>query len=292
MPASAAVNDVVDAIENAGPLDTVARGVRRVVRAALRPQALKDLLHGVPLGHPLHPMLTDVPIGTWTAAAVLDLLPGGGPAATVLVGTGLAAVTPTVVSGWADWSELHEAQQRVGLVHAAANGLAAGLYALSLSARLRGKPVRGRALGFAGLAAVTAGGYLGGHLSYRQAAGANHAEDVARTFPAGWQPVGALAEIPEGRFTARTVAGVDLVVLRRGQAIDVLAGRCSHLSGPLADGEFVAIGGEGCVVCPWHGSTFRLSDGAVVHGPATAPQPRFETRVDGGRLEVRLTGTD
>jgi nitrite reductase/ring-hydroxylating ferredoxin subunit/uncharacterized membrane protein len=290
MPATTAVNGVVDAIENAGPLDSVARAVRKAVTALIRPRALKDVLHGVPLGHPLHPMLTDIPIGMWSAAAVLDAMPGTQPAATALVATGLLAVPPTALAGWTDWSDLHEQQQRVGLVHAAANLIGAGLYTLSLSARLRGRPMRGRLLGYAGLTAVGVGGYLGGHLSYRQAAGANHSEDVPHLFPAGWQPAGEVDTLPEGELVRREVAGVDLLVMRRGSAIDVLANRCSHLSAPLSDGSFTVAKGQGCVVCPWHGSTFRLSDGAVIHGPATAPQPVFRTRVSNGALEVMLPG--
>lgn len=290
MPATTSVTGVVDAIENAGPLDGAVRGARKVVRAVIRSHGLKDLLHGVPLGHPLHPMLTDIPIGTWTAAAVLDALPGTLPAATVLVATGLAAAGPTAVAGWNDWAELHPQQQRVGLVHAAANITGVVLYAVSLGARLRGKSLRGRLFGYAGLTAVTAGGYLGGHLSYRQAAGANHTEDVRHLFPSGWQPVGPVADLPDGQPVRRTVARTDLLVMRRGHTIDVLADRCSHLAGPLSEGSFTVSGGQGCVVCPWHGSTFRLSDGGVVHGPATAPQPVFRTRVVDGRLDVMLAG--
>lgn len=290
MPAVAAVNDVVEAIENAGPLDRVAGALRKLVSTALRSRTVKDFLHGVPIGHPLHPMLTDVPIGTWTSAAVLDAFPGTSPASTTLVAAGLAAALPTAVSGWADWSELHEQQQRVGLVHAAANGMAIALYGLSLAARMRGRSLRGRMLGYAGFASVTVGGYLGGHLSYRQAAGTNHVEEVPHLFPTGWQPVGPVSALPEAELVKRTVADVDLLVMRRGQAIDVLADKCAHLAASLSEGSFAVEAGQGCVVCPWHGSTFRLSDGAVVHGPATAPQPHFETRVVGGQLEVMLPG--
>jgi len=196
------------------------------------------------------------------------------------------------VSGWADWSDLHPQQQRVGLVHAVSNTIAASLYTLSLAARMRGEHLRGRAYGFAGLSALSVGGYLGGHLSYRQAAGANHGEDIPHTFPAGWQDAGTASDLPEGELTKRSAAGLDLLVMRRGQAIDVLANRCSHLSAPLSDGSFSVSEGEGCVVCPWHGSTFRLSDGTVVHGPATSPQVRFDWRVVDDRLQVLLPGAD
>jgi nitrite reductase/ring-hydroxylating ferredoxin subunit/uncharacterized membrane protein len=258
----------------------------------LRPQPLRDALHGVWLGHPLHPMLTDVPIGMWSAAAVLDAMPGTRRASTTLVATGCAAAVPTALSGWTDWSDLHPQHQRVGVVHAAANVTALGLYAGSLAARLGGRHARGRLLGWAGLGVMLAGGYLGGHLSFRQAVGANHNADVLDRFPSGWQGLGSLDDLPEGTPTKRTVGGVDLLVMRRGQHVDVIANTCSHLSGPLHEGEFTVEAGQGCIVCPWHGSTFRLADGGVVHGPATSPQQRFESRVTGDMVEVRLPGGD
>jgi nitrite reductase/ring-hydroxylating ferredoxin subunit len=288
---AAPVNDAVDRLEHAGPLDPVVDAVSGIVSKALGPQKVRDALHGVWLGHPLHPVLTDVPIGMWSAAAVLDLMPGAGPAAAALVGTGVVAAVPTAVAGWADWAQLNKPHQRVGLVHAAANIAGLSLYIGSLAARMRGRSARGKALGFLGLGAVMAGGYLGGHLSFRQAAGANHTSDLLDIFPPGWQDIGPLDELPEGELTKRTVEGVGLLIMRRGQHVDVLADKCTHLSGPLTDGEFTVERGQGCVVCPWHGSTFRLSDGGVVHGPATSAQPHFEARVSAGSVEVKLPGT-
>lgn len=282
------VNDAVERLENAGPLDPVVKSVRAIVSKALAPTAVRDALHGVWLGHPLHPMLSDVPIGAWMAAGILDLLPGTGHASTTLIATGCAASVPTAVTGLADWSQLHPPHQRVGLVHAVANSIGLALFTASLGARLRGHTLRGKALGFAGLGSVLAGGYLGGHLAFRQAAGANHVADIPDLFPSGWQDLGPISDFAEGALEHRSVEGVDLLVVRRGQHVDVLANKCSHLSGPLSDGEFRVESGQGCVVCPWHGSTFRLSDGGVVHGPATSPQHRFATRVEGGRLKVRL----
>jgi len=291
MPTTTApVTDVVDRIERTSVLDPVVKGLRSATQKILAPQGLRDTLHGVWLGHPLHPMLTDVPIGAWSAAAVLDLLPGTGVGASALIATGCAATVPTALTGLADWSDLHGPHQRVGVIHAAANVVALGFYTASLGARMRGRKMRGKALAYAGLAAMTAGGYLGGHLAFRQAAGANHGADIPDLFPGGWHDIGALDEFPDGSPAKRTVEGVDLLVVRRGQHVDVLSNKCSHLSGPLSDGEFTVDAGQGCIVCPWHGSTFRLSDGAVQHGPATSPQFRFETRVTDGRLEVSLSG--
>jgi nitrite reductase/ring-hydroxylating ferredoxin subunit len=290
MPVTSGMTDVVDRLENAGNLDPVVGAVRRIVRRALSSQSVRDALHGVWLGHPLHPPLTDVPIGAWTAAAVLDTLPGTGNAAAAMIATGCVGYVPTIAAGWADWSELHEQQQRVGLVHATAGALAFSCYLTSLAVRARGNRLRGRLWSYAGLAFVGATGYLGGHLAFRQAAGVNHVESVPHLFPEGWHDIGSFEDFPDGELTQRSVDGVELVVLRRGRQVDVLADTCSHLAAPLSEGTFVARDGQGCVECPWHGSTFRLSDGAVVHGPATAPMPRFETRIVDGSLEVMLPG--
>lgn len=285
---AAPVNDAVDRLENASPLDPVVNVVRGIVSKALGPQKVRDALHGVWLGHPLHPMLTDVPIGMWSAAAVLDLMPGAGPAPAALIGTGVIAAVPTAVTGWADWSQLHKPHQRVGVVHALANVTGLACYVASLSARAHGRTARGKAWAFLGFGAVMAGGYLGGHLAFRQAAGANHTSDLLDLFPSGWQSVGRVDDLPDGKLTKRTVDGVDVLLMRRGQHVDALANKCTHLSGPLSEGEFRVEGGQGCVVCPWHGSTFRLSDGGVVHGPTTSPQPHFEVRVTGGAVEIKL----
>jgi nitrite reductase/ring-hydroxylating ferredoxin subunit/uncharacterized membrane protein len=284
------VTDAVDRLENAGHLDPVVHAVRKVVRSALRRQSVRDALHGVWLGHPLHPALTDIPIGSWTGAAVLDALPGAGPAASTLIATGCVGYVPTILAGWADWSELQDQQQRVGLVHAAGGAAAFSCYVASLAARARGCRLRGKAWAYTGFALVTATGYLGGHLAYRQAAGVNHAEAVPHVFPDGWHGIGVLEALPDGDLAHRSVDGIGLVVVRRGGHVDVLADACSHLAAPLSEGTFTAEEGQGCVVCPWHGSTFRLSDGAVVHGPATAPMPRFLTRVVDGTVEVSLPG--
>jgi nitrite reductase/ring-hydroxylating ferredoxin subunit len=289
MPVTTApVDHVVERIERAGPLDPVVKAVRRIVTTALRQQTVRDALHGVWLGHPLHPVLTDIPIGAWSAAAILDVVPGTGPASATLIATGCAAAIPTAVTGWADWSQLHPPQQRVGLVHAFANGLALALYSGSLLARMRGRSLSGKAMGYAGLGAVAVGGYLGGHLVFRQAAGVNHTADTIDLFPQGWHPLGRLDDLPDGQPTKRTIEGVDLLVVRRGQHVDVLSNRCSHLSGPLSDGSFTVEKGQGCIVCPWHGSTFRLADGGVMHGPTTSPQQMFETRTTNGTIEIRL----
>ena len=280
----------IELIENAEALDPTVRQVRDIVNTVVQPQGVRDLLHGVPVGHAVHPVAVMVPIGAWLGSAILDFVPGAQKSSRILVGAGIAGVLPSVVTGLTDWSELHEQQQRVGLVHAASNTVATALYAASFVQRSRGKHTSGRLLGLAGLAAVGLSGYLGGHLAYRQAAAVNHAEDVPHRFPTGWRHLGALDEFVDNEPTARAVDGVPLLVVRRGTGVDVLANNCSHLSGPLDEGELSYQGGEACITCPWHESVFSLRTGEVVHGPATSPQPRFDTRVTDGSIEVMLEG--
>ncbi|XVQ10832.1 Rieske 2Fe-2S domain-containing protein [Spirillospora sp. CA-255316] len=281
--------DLAEGLEHAQGLDGVIRTLSTAVQRVLRPGPVKDALHGVPIGHPAHPPLTDLPMGAWMSVAVLDMFPGTRRASQALVAAGLAGAVPTALTGIADWSALHRQQQRVGLVHAMSTATASVLYSASFVARSRGREGAGRALGYAGLTALLAGGYLGGHLAFRQAAGASHADQVAHLVPLGWHDLCDSTELPDGWPVQRRLGYISLFVLREGEEIHVLTDRCSHLSGPLHQGRIVTDeNAETCVVCPWHGSTFRVRDGSVVHGPATGRQPSFETRVlEDGTVQVR-----
>jgi nitrite reductase/ring-hydroxylating ferredoxin subunit/uncharacterized membrane protein len=274
-------------LEHATVLDPVVRRVHGVVDAVLKPRAVEDLLHGVPAGHPLHPALVLVPAGSWIGAAVLDLLPGSERAARTLVGVGVLAAAPAIAAGWADWARTRAPQQRVGIVHAAANEAAWVLYAGSWVARRGGHDGFGKALGLVAFGLVGFGGYLGGHLGYRQAVGANSADAVLQRFPEGWHDVARVEDLPDGALVRIDVAQEPLLVLRRGTRIDVLADVSTHLGEPLSDG---ALGEEGdaTTVTTTLGSVFDVETGEVVHGPATAPAIRFETRMQDGLVRVRL----
>ena len=267
-------------LERASGLDRLIGAGQRVARL-LPPGRARDALHGVWLGHPLHPMLVQVPVGTWLSASLMDAWPGNETASRRLVLAGLAASVPATLAGAADWSEQHEQQMRVGLVHAATNTAAIALYAASAAL-----PARARTLRLAGLAAVAAGGFLGGHLAYRQSAGANQAEPVPHLVEPGWHDLMPLDELNGRQPVKRMLGDVPVVIIRDGERVHVLADRCSHLSGPLSDGDFH----DGCLTCPWHGSSFRVGDGTVARGPATAPQPVFDTRVTSGIIQVCLPG--
>jgi nitrite reductase/ring-hydroxylating ferredoxin subunit len=196
---------------------------------------------------------------------------------------GLAAAVPAALAGAADWSEQHEQQMRVGIVHAAGNIVATGVYGAAAFAR---GPRQARALRLAGLAAVTGSGLLGGHIAYRLAGGANHSEAVPHLVEPGWHHLMTAAELSEGKPVRHMLGEVPVVAIRSGGAVHVLAERCSHMSGPLSGGELA----DGCLTCPWHGSVFRVADGSVVRGPATAPQPAFQVREVGGAIQVCLPG--
>jgi nitrite reductase/ring-hydroxylating ferredoxin subunit len=246
---------------------------------------VKDLLSGTWLGHPLHPVLTDVVVGAWTSSFLLDLVPGRRTrkASDRLVDIGILAAVPTALTGLSDWADVWGRTRRVGLVHASANVVALYLYVRSSLARKRGRRLRGWWLSASGFGVATASAYLGGHLSFGKGVGVdNTAFDQG---PTDWQPVIADADLPEGSPTPAAVGGVEVLLVRRGATIHALANRCSHRGCSLHEGDFSH---DTSVVCPCHGSTFSLQDGALLHGPATAPQPAYLTRVRDGKVEVRL----
>jgi nitrite reductase/ring-hydroxylating ferredoxin subunit/uncharacterized membrane protein len=279
---------LAERIERAHALDPVIGGLSDSVVRALPAGSRTDALHGVPFGQPAHPALVRLPLGCWTSAVLLDLFRGTERAAAVLIAAGVAGTAPAAATGLADWSALHRDQQRVGLVHAACQAGAATLFLGSLAARAGGRTGYGRALSASGLALATLGTYLGGHLALRLGAGTSHAEQVSHLSRLGWHDLCGLAELPERRPVRRQLGYLSLLVYRQGAEVSVLSDRCSHLGGPLHQGRIVVERGAACVTCPWHGSTFVIADGSVVHGPATARQPSFETRITSdGRVELR-----
>jgi nitrite reductase/ring-hydroxylating ferredoxin subunit len=231
-------------------------------------------------------MLAQGALGAFLSAGLLDAGGEHEAATRRLIAAGLLASTPAALSGAVDWADQHEQQMRLGLIHAAANTIALGCYGASLFARAVGRSGLGRGLAYAGLAAVSGSAYLGGHIAFRQAAGANHAEHVPHLVPTGWHELGPLTDFPAGELVKARIEDVPVLVHRSGRDADVLADACPHLAAPLSEGDLQ----DGCIVCPWHGSRFRLADGTVAAGPATAPAPRFRTRVRDGVLEACLPG--
>ncbi|HEY0508155.1 MAG TPA: Rieske (2Fe-2S) protein [Blastococcus sp.] len=284
----------LDRLADVATFDKAIEPARRAVQGALKPQAFKDLLHGTWLGHPLHPVLVQVPVGSWVSAGLLDAIPPLRPAATVLIGAGVAAAVPASLAGAADWSEQEIGVRRLGAVHAVANTAALGLYIGSLAARRRGRGTLGRVLSYAGLGIAGGSAAIGGHMSYAQSSGASHAATAARALTTDWIDLGPLDDLPEGRPALRTGTGssvaVPLAVVRRGAHVDVFVGACSHLSGPLYEGTVEEVRGNQCLVCPWHDSAFDLDSGAPRRGPAANPQEKLEVRMEAGRVQARPAG--
>jgi nitrite reductase/ring-hydroxylating ferredoxin subunit len=277
---------LVRAIESAEALDPPAKAVGKAVRGALSGGPLKDALSGTWLGHAVHPMLTDVVIGSFTAASLLDLLAPGddGRASERLIAVGLAAYLPTAAAGandWADTESVDDTIRRAGAVHAVSNAIAASLYTASWRARRRGARARGAAFGFAGLTVLTAGAYLGGHLTLNK--GVGPAQTVFDPGPTDWTPAADASTLPEGRPVRVVVSDTPVLLLRDGELIFAIHDRCSHRGCSLSDGT---LEGEE-IVCACHGSRFDRRNGAVRGGPATSAQPAFQVRVQDGRVEVR-----
>jgi nitrite reductase/ring-hydroxylating ferredoxin subunit/uncharacterized membrane protein len=281
---------LLNRLEQASSLDRAGDRLQDAVQATVRPRRLRDLLHGVWLGHPLHPVLVQLPVGAFASVAILDLLPGRSQrkAATALLAVGTASTLPAAAAGLNDWASLAREQRRVGLVHAVGNTVALGLYTASLVSRLRGSHGTGKVLAFAGLSFSGAAAYLGGHLSYKEGAGVNHAVPELRLVPEGWQRIATLAEVPEGRPVVRELGEVSVLLYRTGDSVTAMLEHCGHQGGPLGEGKVQGSGPDACVVCPWHGSVFRLTDGLVVHGPAATDQPLLVARVVDDTVEVRL----
>src|SRR5215218_8405131 len=274
---------ILDRVADVSSFDKAIDPARRAVQKGL-PGGLKDLLHGTWLGHPLHPVLVQVPVGSWLSAGVLDAVPPMRPAATLLIGTGVAASVPAALAGAADWSEQEAGVRRLGAIHASLNVAALGLYVGSLVARGKGRGGLGRVLSYSGLGIATASASIGGHMSYSQSSGTSHSATAARALTHEWIDLGPLDDPPEGRPVLRTGSGgsvdVPLVAVRRGARVDVFVGACSHMSGPLQEGRIEEVHGTTCLVCPWHGSAFDLDDGAPRRGPAANAQEKFQVRME------------
>lgn len=280
-----AIHDAVEAVEHATVLDPPAKAAGKAVRGATGPGATKDLLSGTWLGHALHPLMTDVVIGAWTSGLVLDVLGGDdeGRAARRLVGVGIVASLPTAVTGASDWADAEPADDRVrrsGVVHALSNTVALGLQTASWMARRRGDRRRGIALSAAAGAAMAVSGHLGGHLSYVRGVGVD--QTAFDEGPEDWVAVD--ADVPaDGTPVTAVVEDTPVLLVRHDHGIHAIHDRCSHRGCSLAEGRI-----DGDVVeCGCHGSRFSLADGGLQRGPATTPQPAFDVRESGGRLELR-----
>ena len=288
------LRDIYDAVDEQGWLDGIADVLQPAVAGffdGLGParRGIKNFLHGTWLGHPLHPVLTDIPIGAWSVTVLLDVLDGNGRerpglrrAADASLALGLAGAAGSAVTGLTDWSSTDARPRRVGVAHALLNTGATVLFAASLLSRRGGRRRTGRGLAAAGLLLAGAAGWLGGELVSHEQIGVDHSS--GREMPERFTAVCDEADLPPDTLKRVRFKDTPLLLVRRGSRIHALAETCAHLGGPLAEGK---LQGD-CVVCPWHASTFELESGAVVEGPSAFPQPRLETRVRDGKIQVRM----
>lgn len=285
------INRTLDAligrVERTTALDPVADRLANGIQKRLDSvPALRSVLSGTAAGHPLHPVLVVVPLGSWLGASYLDLTAGkaGRAAATKLVGLGIASAIPAALTGTNDWADTRLAERRVGFVHALGNELALGLYAGSWFARRRQQQGLGAALAAVGALTLGVTGWLGGHLSYARGVGVDttafdHASEE-------WVDVLREDELVDDQPTLVYDGKVPVLLVRTGGQLYAIADRCSHRGAPLHEGEF----SDGCIVCPWHYTKFRVSDGQLLSGPGTRNQRAYEVRIRYGSIQLRHTG--
>jgi nitrite reductase/ring-hydroxylating ferredoxin subunit/uncharacterized membrane protein len=281
-------------IDGQGWLDGLADTVQGWVNAVFKipgGQWLEDVLHGSkPLGHPLHPALTDIPLGAFAVMFLADwlslftrVIPGSVGTFALIVG--ILAMLAAAVTGLADYTETFGSERRWASAHALT--MITVLVAMVVSLILRYQP--SATLFFWGIVVSSLafflslfGGFLGGHLSFGFATMVNH--DAWLEGTTDWTAVGSVRDFPKDTLVRKQAGDMPVLLVRLGDRIHAISAQCSHAGGPLDEGTL-----EGSrVTCPWHGSIFSIETGRVVGGPATFDEPRFEVRESDGRVELRL----
>ncbi len=284
----------LDLIEKQEWLDNTADVVQPAVLKAFEAggeagRKLKNFLHGTWLGHPLHPLLTDIPIGAWTAAATLDACELAGSeeykkGADAAIAIGIVGALGAAVTGLTDWTGTTKKKRKIGMMHGLLNLTATTLYTTSLIMR-RNKQSRGAAIALSmagyGLTAVAA--YLGGHLVFGEQVGVDHTA-TSDEYPEEFIAVLSTDDLPENSMKRVNANEIPVLLARKNGKLYAIANTCSHLGGPLDEGELFD---NNTVKCPWHGSVFSLEDGRVINGPASEPQPQFDVRAKNSQIEVR-----
>lgn len=248
---------------------------------------LRDALNGTWLGHPVHPALTDVPVGAWITSLVLDGASSASrnreleKASDIAIATGLAAAVGAAATGFTDWSDTYGKERSVGLLHGLMMVGTTASYGVSLLLRLSGHRASGLLFSSVGAALLSGGAYLGGDEVFDIGYGVKHT--AFEHPPTDWADVAAESDLKENEPTKVEAGGVAIVLVRQAGEIHALSDTCVHAGCSLSGGR---IDGES-IICPCHGSQFRLRDGSVVHGPATMAEPYYDVRVTSGRVEVR-----
>jgi len=253
-------------------------------------RAIKNALHGTWLGHPLHPMLTDIPVGAWTLAMIFDALDGLGASkdfragADFAIGVGLLGAVGSAVTGATDWSETDGRGKTIGLMHGLLNVAATSLYTASYFMRKKKKQrSAGIALSMLGFAIANASAYLGGHLVFGEQLGVDHTATADANQPEDFHPAIAEDKLTENSPRRVQIQETAVVLVKRAGRIFALNATCPHLGGPLDEGKLVG----DAIQCPWHGSELALEDGHVVNGPTTFPARCYDVRIRNGMVEIR-----
>jgi uncharacterized membrane protein len=214
---------VVATVERQAWLDGLAGPLQQAIEGAVsqagRPgEGLMSFLRGKWLGHPLHPALTDVPIGAWTATVALDILDGGDRrghyrrGADTTLAVGVVGAVGAAVTGIADWSQTAGITRRLGMAHALLNSAALLLMSGSMVARRSGLRPQGRALAGLGYGVALASAYLGGHLVFRRGMGVDASPEDRGPSAAGREG-GSLGTLPTGQVVVRWTPDELLAVL-------------------------------------------------------------------------------
>jgi nitrite reductase/ring-hydroxylating ferredoxin subunit/uncharacterized membrane protein len=263
-------------------------GALAPVRERYQDNLALELMHGGRwVGHPLHPALSDLPVGLWTGATLLDLTDhrpaprAGVDAAGILSAAGILGSCAAALTGLSDWTVSNEQDRRVGLFHGLLNTVALGLQCASLGTRMAGHRGTARALGAASLTVTGAAAYIGGHLVFTKGVMVNRVGWAAG--PRRWVRALPEADVPDGTPVAVEAEGRQIMLYRHGDSLYALDNVCSHAGGLLSRGTVADL----TVTCPLHGSRFALADGRVRRGPAFQPQPVLRTRIRNGWIEVR-----
>jgi len=249
---------------------------------------LRDLLVGRWLGHPIHAVLTDAPIGILFLVPVFDIL-GQPGAAEVALAVGVLAMVAAALAGFADYADTDGAARDRATLHSTLMLTALVVYLVSLAVRHGGDGTGLVAVWTSVLAflVLSAGAYVGGDVVYVLGnMVSRHAFRGAGTKWLALEPAETTegGSIPEGRPIKAKLGINTLVLVRQGDKILALHDTCAHAGGPLSGGTYA----DGVIECPWHASRYRMSDGLVVRGPSVYDQPTYEVRPrEGGGWEAR-----
>jgi nitrite reductase/ring-hydroxylating ferredoxin subunit/uncharacterized membrane protein len=271
------------------PGTIVSTAIHNAILAGGEPtRTLADILHGTWLGHPLHPILTDITIGAWTLGSAFDVVAAvtqsdaARDTADQLTTIGTVSAIPTAITGLVDYSTFPDHSANTATWHGLLNIVNFGLYAMSVRERRRGNRSRAIAYSATGMVLTGISSWLGAHLVYKGRVGVDNSDQFEE--PTRWQPVADLAHLQHEKPRVVKVDDKEVLLYRHGDEILALGNKCAHAGGPLNEGHFKG----SCVECPWHNSVFDMREGKIVHGPTTHPQPYFETRVRDGQVEIRL----